>query len=53
MKSKNRDPERMLLITEKALLSLVSSKLKGRLLFPEMVEDAKKFFNKIKFSDLK
>jgi hypothetical protein len=52
MKSSDKDTEQMVQVTEAKLLSLVGSKLKGRLLFPKKVEDAKKFFNKIKFSAL-
>lgn len=52
MKTKEKDAERMVQITESELLSLVASKLKDRLLFPEKVEESKKFFKKIKHSEL-
>jgi hypothetical protein len=52
MKTKEKDTERMVQISESGLLSLVASKLKDRLLFPEKVEESKKFFSKIKFSEL-
>ena len=52
MKTIEKDKENMVRVTEAGLLSLVASKLKDRLLFPEKVEEAKKFFSKIKFSEL-
>jgi hypothetical protein len=52
MKAKVKDKERMVQIAESDLLSLVASKLKDRLLFPEKVKESKKFFSKIKFSEL-
>jgi hypothetical protein len=35
-------------VSKKGLLSLVASKLKGRNLFPEKVEDAKAYVRKLK-----
>ncbi len=37
-------------VSESALLSLVASKLKGRNLFPEKVEAAKKYLQKVKIA---
>lgn len=39
-------------VSESALLSLVSSKLKERILFPEKVETAKNFLNNLHFKPL-
>lgn len=52
MKTKEKNAEHMVQICESGLLSLVASKLKDRLLFPEKVEESKKFFTNIKFSEL-
>jgi len=41
MKTKFQEPGKMVKVPESGLLSLVASKLKGRVLFPEQVEDAK------------
>jgi hypothetical protein len=40
-------------VSETALLSLVSSKLKERILFPKKVETAKKFLNNLHYKPLK
>lgn len=52
METTEKDNKKMVQVTETDLLSLVASKLKDRLLFPEKVEAAKKFFSKVKFSEL-
>jgi len=41
MKTKKEKLEKMVRVPESGLLSLVASKLKGRILFPDKVEDAK------------
>ncbi|WP_341834949.1 hypothetical protein WJU16_18675 [Chitinophaga pollutisoli] len=52
MKSKedNNATEKMVRVPEKGLLSLVSSKLKDRVLFPQKLEDAKEYLKKVTFS---
>lgn len=40
-------------VSETALLSLVSSKLKDRILFPKKVETAKNFLNNLHYKPLK
>lgn len=52
MKTTKKDNKKMVQVTEAGLLSLVASKLKDRLLFPEKIEESKKFLNKIKLSEL-
>lgn len=42
MKTTIENPKRMVSIPESVLLSLVASKLKGRVLFPNAVEDTKR-----------
>jgi hypothetical protein len=46
MEIKERGPE-MVTVTESELLSLVAEKLKGRVLFPKKVEEAKQFINSV------
>jgi len=41
MKTEKEEPEEMVKVPETGLLSLVASKLKGRILFPDKVEEAK------------
>lgn len=54
MENKATKNEKYVKVSESALLSLVSSKLKERILFPEKVETAKKFLNNLHFkSDVK
>lgn len=48
MKTKSTKSQGMIEISESALLSLVSAKLRGRVLFPRRVEDAKKLLKQIK-----
>jgi len=52
MKTIEKDKNKMVQVSETGLLSLVASKLKDRVLFPEKVEEGKKFFSKVKFSEL-
>ena len=47
MKTKFQEPEKMVKVPESGLLSLVASKLKGRVLFPKKVEDAKNLVKNI------
>lgn len=42
----------MVKVSEAELLSLVASKLKGKILFPEKVEQAKKYLQKVKTTNL-
>jgi hypothetical protein len=37
-------------VPESGLLSLVASKLKDRVLFPQKIEDAKKYLQKVKIA---
>lgn len=48
MKDKETTSKRMVKVPETSLLSLVASKLKGKVLFPRKVEDAKAFLKKVK-----
>lgn len=48
MKTKGTKSEELVKVPESALLSLVASKLKDRVLFPKKVEDAKKFLQNVK-----
>lgn len=41
MKTKKEVSEKMVNVPESGLLSLVASRLKGRILFPDKVDDAK------------
>lgn len=52
MKTKGQNTDQSVQISEAELLSLVAAKLKDRVLFPESVEEAKKLFTKIKYSEL-
>ena len=47
MKAKEKVSEKMVKVPESGLLSLVASKLKGRILFPEKVEEAKELVKHI------
>lgn len=48
MKTKEENnTEKLVQIPEKGLLSLVSSKLKDRILFPQKLEDAKEYLKKV------
>jgi hypothetical protein len=46
----NKKSARLVSVPEKGLLSLVATKLKDRQLFPEKLEDAKKFLSNLKIS---
>ena len=48
MKTKVTKSKEMVKVSEPGLLSLVASKLKNRSLFPQKVEDAKKYLEKVK-----
>ena len=47
MKAKETNQKELVKVTKSGLLSLVASKLKDRVLFPQKVEDAKKYLQKI------
>jgi hypothetical protein len=48
MKTKEKNAEKFVKVSESGLLSLVADKLKGRILFPEKVEDAKQYLKQVK-----
>jgi hypothetical protein len=48
MKAKEAKNKGLVKVPKAGLLSLVASKLKDRVLFPEKVEDAKKYLNNVK-----
>ena len=50
MKTKETKSKELVKVPESALLSLVALKLKGKILFPQKIEDAKKFLKKAKLS---
>ncbi len=52
MKIKVTKSKELVKVPESGLLSLVASKLKDRTLFPQKVEDAKKYLQKAKLSSL-
>lgn len=52
MGNKATKNEKYIKVSQSALLSLVSSKLKERILFPEKVETAKFFLNNLHFKPL-
>ncbi len=47
MKTKYKNSEKYIEVKETILLSLVSSKLKGRVLFPKKLEEARKVCSKL------
>ena len=47
MKTKKPNNEKLIQISESALLSLVADRLKGRVLFPEQVESSRKFLRSV------
>lgn len=47
MKTKEKNTKKLVKVSQSDLLALVAHKLKGRTLFPEMVERAKKYLNQI------
>lgn len=48
MKSKGTKSKELVKLPESELLSLVAAKLKDRVLFPSMVENARKFLQTVK-----
>ncbi len=50
MKSKVTKSQELIKVPEAGLLSLVSAKLKDRVLFPQKIEDAKKYLRKVKMT---
>ena len=50
MKSKETKSKQLVKVPESDLLSLVASKLKDRVLFPQKIEDAKKYLQKVKIT---
>ena len=52
MEFKNIKTDKYIKVSETTLLSLVSSKLKERVLFPKKVETAKDFLNNLHFIPL-
>lgn len=51
MKTKEKKTTGLVKVTESGLLSLVSSKLKNRVLFPEKVEKTKEYLKGAKFAN--
>jgi hypothetical protein len=51
MKANTIKSEAILNSADKSLLSLVASKLKDKVLFPEKTENAKKYLQKVKLSN--
>jgi stalled ribosome alternative rescue factor ArfA len=52
MKTKVTKSKKLVKVSDTALLSLVASKLKDRVLFPQQVEYAKKYLQNVKFPPL-
>jgi hypothetical protein len=50
MRTKKKNSDKLVKISESALLSLVADRLKDRVLFPEKVEEARKYIRSIKVS---
>jgi len=53
MKTKKKNTGKLITISESTFLTLVADRLKDRVLFPEKVEDARKFIESIKESTIK
>jgi hypothetical protein len=51
MKAKEAKSKELVKVPESGLLTLVASKLKGRVLFPKKVEDAKRYLQKVKITN--
>jgi hypothetical protein len=51
MRTMETKSKELVKVPESGLLSLVASKLKDRVLFPKMIEDAKKYLQKVKIAD--
>ena len=47
MKTKNLKTDKLVQVPESALMTLVIAQLKGRILFPEKIEAAKKYLKHI------
>jgi len=47
METKDKEQESLVKVPEKGLLSLVAAKLKGRTLFPNQIEEAKKYLKRV------
>ena len=47
---KKAKSDELVKVSEMALLSLVASKLKGRVLFPQKVENSRKYLQKVKIT---
>jgi len=52
MKTGEEKTEKLIKVSESGLLALVATKLKGRVLFTEKVESAKKYIKQVKVSAL-
>lgn len=52
MKAKETEKKELVKVTKSALLSLVAAKLKNRVLFPEKVEEARKYLKKVRPANL-
>jgi len=50
MKTKEKNTDNLVTVSEMALLTLVAAKLEGVVLFPEKIEEAKAFFASIETS---
>ena len=50
MRTKENTTERLVKVPQNGLLSLVASKLKGRVLFPDKLEKAKEYMKKIELA---
>jgi hypothetical protein len=53
MKTKETHTEKLVKVSESGLLSLVADKIKGRVLFPEKIEDAKQYVKHVKNNPFK
>ena len=51
MKTKEITAEKLVKVPQKGLLSLVASKLKNKVLFPEKLEEAKQYLKKIELAN--
>ena len=52
MKAKEEKKDKLIEVSESGLLSLVAAKLKDRVLFPEKVDNAKKYLKQVTSSAL-
>jgi len=52
MKTEKANQEKMIKVPESVLLALIAAKLKGKVLFPEKLERARKYVKSIVSSDL-